>query len=147
MGVTTPTVPGLCGDEDKMSERCGQVATAIVQSVTPRLPDLHRKIAAAELVLCKTFENIFGIHQGTDSADRPFKVLCYRLGFRFKKAESVDSVAGFPLFTCLRNSWEHGCFLHHAIGEARINRGDTPYRMEMTANEIFVISEVLGGDF
>ena len=40
-GLTPPTVPGLCGDEDKMSERCGQVATAIVQSVTPRLPDLH----------------------------------------------------------------------------------------------------------
>ena len=57
-----------------MSERCGQVATAIVQSVTPRLPDLHRKITAAELVLCKTFENIFGIHQGINSAGRPLYV-------------------------------------------------------------------------
>jgi len=30
MGLRPVTVPGLCGDEDKMSERRGQVATAIV---------------------------------------------------------------------------------------------------------------------
>ena len=51
----TPIVPGLHGDEDKMSERCGQVATAIVQSVTLRLPDLHGKITAARVSPRKTF--------------------------------------------------------------------------------------------
>jgi len=54
LGLRPETVPGLCGDEDKMPERCGQVATAIVQSVTSRLPGLHRKITAAGLVFCKT---------------------------------------------------------------------------------------------
>jgi len=82
LGVTTPIVPGLCGDEDKTPERCGQVATAIVQSVTSRLPGLHRKIAAVRVISRKTFLFFFGVPSGHRShGPSIFWILLLGLGF------------------------------------------------------------------
>ena len=77
-----------------MSERCGQVATAIVQSVTPRLPDLHRKITAAELVLCKTFENILvSIRVSTLRAVHLFGIYPFKeLNFSRKPSQSAGEL-------------------------------------------------------
>ena len=87
-------VPGLCGDEDKMPERCGQVATAIVQSVTPRTQGLHRKITAVRVISRKIFLLFSVFRRDIALTGCPFfgnPLTC--LGFHFKKADSIDSVA------------------------------------------------------
>ena len=85
-GLTPPIVPGLCGDEDKMPERCGQVATAIVQSVTSRLPGLHRKIAAVRVISRKTF--LFLRCSVGTSLSRAVRFLVAHDMFRFSFKES-----------------------------------------------------------
>jgi len=74
-------------------ERRGQVATAIVQSMTPRssanFACKNHTGASTEksppqgLCLVKLFENTFGVHQGTDPAGRPFLEIpdMFRLSF------------------------------------------------------------------
>ena len=54
-GLTPSSVPGPCGDEDKMSERHGQVATAIVPPWLREYWTSTDKITAARVSSRKTF--------------------------------------------------------------------------------------------